>query len=67
MILGMPAAIDALLEEARQGIDRVQQADLASEMAAGALAVDTRPVDQRHRDGELMPAALIMREVRPMR
>lgn len=32
-----PVAIEALLEAARQGLDRVQPADLASEMAAGAV------------------------------
>ena len=57
------AAIDALLQEARQGIERVLPADLASEMAAGALVVDTRPVDQRQRDGELPGALIIDRNV----
>jgi rhodanese-related sulfurtransferase len=63
MVLAQPAAIDALLEDARQGIDRVQPADLASEMAAGALVVDTRPVEQRQRDGELPGALVIDRNV----
>jgi rhodanese-related sulfurtransferase len=54
-----PAAIDALLKGARKDLDRVQAADLASEVAAGAVVVDTRPVEQRHRDGE-MPGALII-------
>jgi hypothetical protein len=52
-----PAAIAALLETARKGLDRVQSADLASEIAAGALVVDVRPIEQRHRDGDL-PGAL---------
>ena len=52
-----PAAITALLETARKGLDRVQPADLAFEIAAGALVVDIRPIEQRHRDGEL-PGAL---------
>jgi rhodanese-related sulfurtransferase len=56
-------AIDVLLENARRGIARVQPADLASEMAAGALVVDTRPVDQRQRDGELPGALIIDRNV----
>jgi rhodanese-related sulfurtransferase len=63
MVMAQPAAIDALLENARRGIDRVQPADLASEMAAGALVVDTRPVDQRQRDGELPGALIIDRNV----
>jgi rhodanese-related sulfurtransferase len=53
------AAIDALLEAARQGLDRVQPADLAAEIAAGALVVDIRPVEQRQRDGD-MPCALVI-------
>jgi rhodanese-related sulfurtransferase len=53
------AAIDALLEAARQGLDRVQPADLAAEIAAGALVVDIRPVEQRERDGD-MPCALVI-------
>jgi rhodanese-related sulfurtransferase len=56
-------AIDVLLENARRGIVRVQPADLASEMAGGALVVDTRPVDQRQRDGELPGALIIDRNV----
>jgi len=58
-----PVAIDALLEAARQGIDRVQPADLVSEIAAGAVVVDTRPIEQRHRDGELPGALIIDRNV----
>jgi len=41
------AAIDVVLEEVRSGLDRVEPADLASEVAAGALVLDTRPVEQR--------------------
>ncbi len=55
--------IDALLAEARAGLDRVQPGDLAAEMAAGALVVDTRPVDQRRRDGDLPGALVIDRNV----
>ena len=56
-------AIDALLESARRGLDRVAAADLEAEMAAGALVVDTRPVEQRGRDGELPGAVVIDRNV----
>lgn len=52
-------AIDALLEAAREGLDRVLPADLEIEITAGALVVDIRPIEQRERDGEL-PAALII-------
>ena len=58
-----PAAIDVLLEDARRGMDRVQPADLASELTAGALVVDTRPADQRRRDGDLPGAVIIDRNV----
>jgi rhodanese-related sulfurtransferase len=56
-------AVDALLEKARRGLDRVQPADLASEVAAGAVVVDTRPVQQRERDGDLPGATIIERNV----
>lgn len=55
--------IDELLEEARDGLDRVDAADLADEMARGALVVDTRPAEQRQRDGELPGAVVIDRNV----
>lgn len=58
-----PVAIDALLETARRTLDRVQPADLAAEIAAGALVVDTRPAEQRHRDGQLPGALIIDRNV----
>ncbi len=57
------AVIDELVEVARQGLDRVQAVDLAAEMVAGALVVDTRPVEQRQRDGELPGALVIDRNV----
>ncbi|WP_299443765.1 rhodanese-like domain-containing protein [uncultured Phycicoccus sp.] len=57
------AGIDELVDVARQGLDRVQATDLAAEMAAGALVVDTRPVEQRQRDGELPGALVIDRNV----
>lgn len=57
------SAVDALLAVARAGLDRVEPGDLAAEMAAGALVVDTRPVEQRRRDGELPGAVLVDRNV----
>ena len=56
-------AIDQLLAEAREGLERVAAADLADEMAAGALVVDIRPVEQRTRDGELAGALVVQRNV----
>ena len=55
--------IDDLLADARADLDRVAPADLAAEMAAGALVVDTRPEEQRRRDGDLPGAVVINRNV----
>jgi len=57
------AAIDVLLEEVRSRLDRVDPADLASEVNAGAIVIDTRPIEQRQRDGELPGALIIDRNV----
>ena len=57
------SAIEALLARAREGLDRVAPEDLAAEVAAGALVVDTRPVEQRDRDGELPGAVVVDRNV----
>lgn len=56
-------AIDRLLAAAREGLDRVDPADLAEEVAAGALVVDIRPWEQRERDGEMPGAVVIDRNV----
>jgi rhodanese-related sulfurtransferase len=55
--------IDRLLDECRRGVDRVAPTALAAEVAAGALVVDTRPGEQRQRDGELPGAVVIDRNV----
>ncbi|HSV40617.1 MAG TPA: rhodanese-like domain-containing protein [Nocardioidaceae bacterium] len=57
------SAIDRLLAQAREGLDRVEPEDLAAEVAAGAVVVDTRPVEQRDRDGELPDSVVIDRNV----
>lgn len=57
------SAIHRLLQECRAGLDRVEPADLAAAAAAGALVVDTRPVEQRRRDGELPGALVVDRNV----
>lgn len=59
----MTARIDGLLAAARRGLDRVHPADLASEVSRGALVVDTRPVEQRARDGQLPGAVVLDRNV----
>jgi len=56
-------AIDELLEKARVGMDRVEPADLAAEVTAGAVVVDIRPVEQRNRDGDLPDAIVVDRNV----
>jgi len=61
--MGESSAIDALLVAARADLDRVLPHDLATEIAAGALVVDTRPVEQRRRDGEIAGAVVIDRNV----
>ena len=55
--------IDDLLAAARDGMTRILPGDLAGEQASGALVVDIRPVEQRHRDGELPGALVIDRNV----
>ena len=53
--------IDEMVAEARARIDRVEPAQLATEMAEGALVVDTRCAAQREADGELDGAVVIER------
>ena len=47
----------------RGRIGRVQPGAAASRLAAGALLVDTRPVEQRERDGEVPGAVVVDRNV----
>ena len=58
-----PSAIDKLLARARSTLDRVQPDDLRDEVANGAIVVDTRPADQRQRDGDLPGAIVVDRNV----
>jgi rhodanese-related sulfurtransferase len=56
--------IEELLEEARRRIaPRLPAAALGEALARGALVVDTRPADQRARDGELPGAVVVDRNV----
>lgn len=56
--------IAEVLEEARGRLPhRPTAADLPALRARGALIVDTRPVEQRRRDGELPGAVVIDRNV----
>ncbi len=55
--------IDDLLTRVRSRIERVQPGEVAARVAAGALLVDTRPVEQRDRDGEVPGAVVVDRNV----
>ncbi len=50
---------DELLDEARRSLQRVDPAEAARAAEAGALIVDIRPSELRHRDG-LIPDALVI-------
>jgi rhodanese-related sulfurtransferase len=63
ILAGMESAIDRLLVRARAGLDRVAPERLAQEVAAGAVVVDIRPVEQRSRDGEMPGAVVVDRNV----
>ena len=55
--------VERLLEQARRRIRRYAPGDAAAAQARGALLVDTRPADQRDRDGEIPGAVVIDRNV----
>ena len=56
--------IDVLLADARASLpERVKAGELEVAMARGALVVDTRPVEQRQRDGELPGSVVVDRNV----
>lgn len=55
--------LDDFLEEARGQLERVEPEDLEDQMAAGALLVDIRPVENRTEEGEIPGAMVIDRLV----
>lgn len=57
------ARIDIRLDEIRRTYDRVAPKDLVTRVAEGALVVDTRPAEQRHRDGEIPGCIVVERNV----
>ncbi len=57
------ANLDDLLAAARGRLARVGPEEAATLVAAGALLVDTRPIEQRRRDGEVPGAVVIDRNV----
>ena len=57
------SSIDGVLEQSRRNLDRVEPEQLADEMAAGALVVDIRPVENRDSEGALPGAVVVDRNV----
>jgi rhodanese-related sulfurtransferase len=55
--------IDELLEQVRARIERIEPAEAARRLARGALLIDTRPLEQRNRDGEVPGAVVVDRNV----
>ncbi len=55
--------IDDLLASVRARIDRVHPCEVPARVAAGALLVDTRPWEQRLRDGAVPGAVVVDRNV----
>ncbi|MCU7724941.1 rhodanese-like domain-containing protein [Actinoplanes sp. KI2] len=55
--------VDAALERAREGMDRLDPDETVAAVAAGALLIDTRTDRQRARQGELPGAIVIDRTV----
>ena len=58
-----PLTADELLAEARRGLDRLEPADAASAVAAGAVLVDIRSEPQRERDGVVPGSVFVPRNV----
>jgi rhodanese-related sulfurtransferase len=56
-------SIDQLLAQVRSRIGRVRPEEVAARVAAGALLVDTRPWEQRSRDGGVPGALVVDRNV----
>ena len=56
-------SIEELLSRARSRIERVEPVEAWRRMGGGALLVDTRPVEQRDRDGEVPGAVVVDRNV----
>jgi rhodanese-related sulfurtransferase len=59
----MASQIDRLLAEARAELARLTPRQAAEAVRRGALMVDTRPVEQRRRDGEIPGAVVVDRNV----
>lgn len=58
-----PATIEQLLELARSNIHRLTPEETHAAQREGALIVDIRPLEQRHRDGNIPGALVVDRNV----
>jgi rhodanese-related sulfurtransferase len=56
-------SIDELLAQVRARIGRLEPTEAAARLADGALLVDTRPWEQRRRDGDVPGAVVVDRNV----
>jgi rhodanese-related sulfurtransferase len=59
----MPRSVQELLDAARRRLHRLTPSAAADAIARGALLVDTRPSEQRARDGIVPGAVIIDRNV----
>ncbi len=57
------SAVAGQIAALRTRYERVLPGDLLDEMARGALVIDTRPLEQRRRDGELPGSVVVDRNV----
>lgn len=57
------SGIDDLLASERRSLVRLSPAEAAAAARDGALLVDTRPIEQRSRDGEIPGALVVDRNV----
>jgi rhodanese-related sulfurtransferase len=60
---GEMPTIDRLLADARRGLDRLEPAQAAEAVRRGGLLIDTRPSEQRRRDGVVPGAIVVERNV----
>src|SRR6185437_10720681 len=59
----MSSRIDKVLDDARARLDRLQAKDVPAALQRGAVLVDIRPQAQRDREGHVLAALVIERNV----
>jgi rhodanese-related sulfurtransferase len=59
----MPSGVDSLVNEARQHLHRLTPEEAHRACQRGSVLIDTRPSDQRERDGTIPGALVIDRNV----